>query len=62
MPRPGSFTPGKDPVPIVPETGWAPGPVRTSAENLATTTGIRYPDRPARNESLYELSYAGQYT
>jgi len=21
------FTPGKDPVPIVQETGWAPGPV-----------------------------------
>jgi hypothetical protein len=28
------FTPGKDPVPIVQEAGWAPGPVWT-AENLA---------------------------
>ena len=26
-PRPGRFTPGKDPVPIVQEAGWAPGPV-----------------------------------
>jgi hypothetical protein len=55
MPRP-LFTPGKDPVPIVQETGWAPGPVWTGAENLATT-GIRYPDRPPRSQSLYRLSY-----
>ena len=27
--RPGRFTPGKDPVPIVQETGWAPGSVWT---------------------------------
>jgi len=33
-PRP-LFTSGKDPVPIVQETGWAPGPVWTGAENLA---------------------------
>jgi len=26
-PRPGRFNPGKDPVPIVQEAGWAPGPV-----------------------------------
>jgi len=25
--RPGRFTLGKDPVPIVQEAGWAPGPV-----------------------------------
>jgi hypothetical protein len=31
-------------------------PVWTGAENLAPT-GIRSPDRPARSESLYELSY-----
>ena len=30
------FIPGKDPVPIVQEVGWAPGPVWTGAENLAT--------------------------
>jgi hypothetical protein len=28
-PRPGRFTPGKDPVPIVQEAGWVPGPVWT---------------------------------
>ena len=51
-PRPNRFTPGKDPVPIVQEAAWAPGPVWTGAENLATT-GIPSPDRPARSESLY---------
>jgi hypothetical protein len=29
------FSPEKDPVPIVQEAGWAAGPVRTGAENLA---------------------------
>ena len=33
--RAGRFTPGKDPVPIVQETGWAPEPVWIGAENLA---------------------------
>jgi hypothetical protein len=33
-PRPGLFTSGKDPVPIVQEAGWAPGQVWTRAENL----------------------------
>jgi hypothetical protein len=50
------FTPGKDPVPIVQEAGWAPGPVWTGVENL-TPTGIRSPDRPARSQSLYRVSY-----
>ena len=54
-PRP-LFTPGKDPVLIVQEAGWAPGPVWTGAENL-TPTGIRSSDRPARSQSLYRLSY-----
>jgi len=45
--RPGrSLPPGKDPVRIVQEAGWAPWPVWTGAENLAST-GIRSPDRPA---------------
>jgi hypothetical protein len=26
-PRPGRFTPGSDPVPIVQEAGWAPAPI-----------------------------------
>jgi len=50
------FTPGKDPVPIVQETGWAPGPVWTGAENLAPT-GIWSLDHPALSQSLYRLSY-----
>ena len=46
-PRP-LFTRRKDPVPIVQEVGWAPGPVWIGAENLAFT-GIRSPDRQARS-------------
>ena len=57
-PRPGRFTPGKVPVPIVQESGLSPGPLWTGAENLALT-GIRSPNRPARSESLYRLSYPG---
>jgi len=54
-----AFSPEKDQVPIVQETGWAPGPVWIGAENLALPTGIRSPDLPARSESLYLLSYPG---
>jgi hypothetical protein len=46
----------EDPVPIIQEAGWAPGPVWTGAENLAPI-GIRYPDRQARSQSLYGPSY-----
>ena len=46
---PAALPTGKDPVPIVQEAGWAPGPVWTGAENLAPT-GIRSPDRPARHK------------
>jgi len=52
-PRP-LFIPEKDPVPIVQEDGWAPGPVWTGAENLAPT-GIESSDCPARCQSLYRL-------
>jgi hypothetical protein len=51
-----TLPPGKDPVPIVQEAGWAPGPVWTGAENLASI-GIRSPDRPARSQSLHRLVY-----
>jgi hypothetical protein len=54
------FTPGKDPVPIVQEAGWAPGPVWTCAENLAPT-GIRSPEYPARSQSLYWLRYTAHF-
>src|SRR5215468_8293063 len=55
-PRLGRFTPGKDPVLIVQEAGWTPGPVWMCAKNLAPIV-IRSPDRPARSQALYGLSY-----
>jgi len=54
------FTPGKDPVSIVQEAGWAPGPVWTGARNLASTR-IQSPDRPAPSQSLYRLYPAHNY-
>ena len=54
------LTPGKDPVPIVQEAGWASGPVWIGAEHLAPT-GIRSPDRPACRQSLYRLSYPAHW-
>ena len=53
-PRP-HFTPGKDPVPIVQEAGWVPGPVWTGGKFRPHRDSI--PDRPARSQSLYRLSY-----
>jgi hypothetical protein len=52
---PTALSPGKDPIYIVQEGGWASGPVWTGAENLAST-GIRPPDLPARIKSLYRLA------
>ena len=42
-PRP-HFTPGKDPVPILHEAGWAPGPVWTGRKSRPHRYSI--PDRP----------------
>jgi len=53
-PRP-HFTPGKDPVPIVQEAGWAPGPVCKGGKSRPHRDSIT--DRPARSQSLYRLSY-----
>jgi len=58
-PRP-LFTPGKDPVLIVQEAGWASGPVWTGAENLAST-GIPCPDRPARSQLVYRIRYPAHW-
>jgi len=51
------FTPGKgkDPVLILQEAGWAPGPVWTGGIFRPHRDSI--PDRPARSQSLYRLSY-----
>ena len=53
-PRP-HFTPGKDTVPILQEAGWVPGPVWTGGKSRPHRDSI--PDRPARSQSLYRLSY-----
>ena len=53
-PRP-HFTPGKDPVPILQEAGWAPGPVWTGGKSRPHRDSI--PDRLGRSQSLYQLSY-----
>jgi len=53
-PRP-HFNPGKDPVPILQEAGWVPGPVWTGGKSRPHRDSI--PDRPARSQSLYRLSY-----
>jgi len=49
------FTPGKDPVAILQESGWAPGPVWTGGKSRPHRDSI--PGRPARSQSLYRLSY-----
>ena len=53
-PRP-HFTPGKDSVPILQEAGRASGPVWTGGKSRPHRDSI--PDRPARSQSLYRLSY-----
>ena len=53
-PRP-HFTPGKDPVPILQEAGWARGPVWTGGKSRLHRDSI--PDLPARSQTLYRLSY-----
>jgi len=53
-PRP-HFTPGKDPVPIVQEAGWAPGPVWTDGKSCSHRDLI--PGRPDPSQLLYRLSY-----
>jgi len=53
-PRP-QFNPGKDPIPILQEAGWTPGPVWTGGKSLPHRHSIS--DRPARSQSLDRLSY-----
>jgi len=49
------FTPGKEPVPILQEARWVPGPVWKGGKSRPHRDSI--PDRPARSQSLYQLSY-----
>jgi hypothetical protein len=55
-PRPGRFTPGKTRYPLYRRLG---GPQGRSGrvQKISPPTEIRSPDRPARSESLYRLSY-----
>jgi len=53
------YPPGKDPVPILQEAGWAPGSVWTSGKPRPHRDSIS--DRPARSPSLYRLSNPAHY-
>jgi len=49
------FTPGKDPIPILQEAGWAPGPVWMDGKSHPHRDSILF--CPARSRLLYRLSY-----
>ena len=51
------FTPGKDPVPIVQEDGWALGPVWTGGKSRFHREAI--PDRPARSSVAIPTELTG---
>ena len=58
--RPGrTLPPGKNPVPILQEAGWAPGRAWTGGKSRPHRDSI--PDRPARSQSLYRLSYRAHF-
>ena len=52
---PATLYPGKHSVPILQETGWAPGLVWTGGKSRPHRDSI--PGCPARSQSLYRLSY-----
>jgi len=56
MPWP-HFTPGKYPVPILQEAGWAPGPVLTGGKSRSDQ--VSTPDRPARSQTPND-NYSGR--
>jgi len=53
------FSPGKDPVPILQEAGWAPGRVWTGGKSRPHRDSI--PDHPACSQSLHQLSYLAHF-
>ena len=55
-----ALAPGKTRYPLYKRLGGSRGRSGRVGENLAPT-GIRSPDRPARSESLYRLSYPGPH-
>ena len=52
---PAALYPKKDRVPYLKEGGWTPGPVWTGGKSRPHRDSI--PDRPARSQPLYRLSY-----
>ena len=53
------FTPRKDPVPIVQEAAWAPGPVWTDGKSRPHRDSI--PDRPARSSIAIPTELPGPH-
>jgi len=51
----GLLAAGADPVPIVQEARWAPGPIWMGAENLPPPP-VRTQNRTGRSESVYRLN------
>ena len=58
-PRP-HFTPGKDPVPILQEAGWAPGPIWTDGKSRPHRDSIL--DRPARSSVAIPSELPGPHS
>ena len=54
-PHPGRFTPGKDPLPIVQEAGWASG-LAGRVGKISPSPGFDLSDRPVRSKSQYRLT------
>jgi len=59
-PRPGRLNPGTTRYPLDRRLG---GPQGQSGRvrKISPSTGVRYPDRPARTESLYRLRHDGPH-
>ena len=53
FPAPVALPLVRQPVPIVQQAGWVPGPKWTGAEKRAPK-GIRSPVRPAHSESIFK--------
>ena len=58
QPAPAALPPGKTRYPLYRSLGGPQGRFGR-VRKISHTTGIRFPDRPARSESLYRLSYPG---
>ena len=50
----------RDPVPILQGPGWVPGRMKTGVKILPPPTGIRFPARPSRSESLCYVQWCAR--